>query len=128
MGKFVAWIILLVVGLLVGFVPQYVKARRAGEELNSCNAKAELGEVRRSAALTYVAATQLNYGVAAGYAQSLFAEVQKLEGSTSDASLRDLLTQTLASRDKVTADLAKGSAEVVGELQPLVLKLEQAGQ
>jgi len=31
----------------------------------------------------------------------------------------------LASRDKITGDLAKGSAEVVGELQPVVLKLEQ---
>ena len=128
MRNVVIWVILLVVVLLVGFVPEYLKARRAGEELSSCLAKAELEEVRRSAALTYVAATQLNYGVAAGYAQSFFAEVQKLQGATSDAALRDLLTQTLASRDKVTADLAKGSPEVVGELQPLVMKLEQAGQ
>jgi len=128
MRNLVVWVILLVVGLLVGFVPEYLKARRANEELSSCSAKTELGEVQRSAALTYVAATQLNYGVASGYAQTFFAEVQKLQGSTSDSSLRDLLTQTLASRDKVTADLAKGSPEVVGELQPLVLKLEQAGQ
>jgi hypothetical protein len=128
MRNLVVWVILLVVGLLVGFVPEYLKVRRANEELGSCSAKAELGHVQQSAALTYVAATQLNYGVAAGYAQTLFAEVQRLQGSTADVSLRDLLTQTLASRDKVTADLAKGSPEVVGELQPLVLKLEQAGQ
>ena len=128
MRNFIIWAVLLVVGLLVGFVPQYLKARRLDEQLSSCTAKAELAQVRQSGALTYISATQLNYGVAAGYAQTFFADVQKLQGTTSDASLRDLLTQTLASRDKVTAGLAKGGPEVVGELQPLVLKLEQAGQ
>jgi hypothetical protein len=128
MRNLVVWIILLVVGLLVGFVPEYLKANRAEDALKSCTAKSELADVQRSAALTYVAATQLNYGVAAGYAQTFFAEVQKLQAASSDVSQRDLLTQVLASRDKITGDLAKGSAESVAELQPLVLKLEQAGQ
>ena len=127
MRNFVIWVILLVVGLLVGFVPEYLKARRISEDLSSCTAGAELAQVRQSGALTYISATQLNYGVAAGYAQTFFAEVQKLQGSTSDVSVRDLLNQILSSRDKITADLAKGSADMVSELQPLVLKLEQSG-
>ncbi len=128
MRNFIVWVVLLVVGLLVGFVPQYLKARRLDEELSSCTAKAGLAQARQSGALTYIAATQLNYGVAAGYAQIFFADAQKLQGTTSDASLRDLLTQILSSRDKITSDLAKGSSDVIGELQPLVLKLQQAGQ
>jgi len=127
MRNVVVWIVLVLVGLLIGFVPQYWKARRISEDLSSCTAGAELAQVRQSGALTYISATQLNYGVAAGYAQTFFAQVQKLQGSTADASVRDLLTQILSSRDKITADLAKGSAEVVSELQPLVLKLEQSG-
>jgi hypothetical protein len=128
MRNFIVWVVLLVVGLLGGFVPQYLKARRLNEELSSCTAKAELAQVRQSGALTYISATQLNYGVAAGYAQTFFADVQKLQGTTSDASLRDLLTQISSSRDKITADLARGSSDAIGELQPLVLKLQQAGQ
>jgi hypothetical protein len=128
MRKMLAWIILFVVALLIGFVPQYWKARGLKEELASCSAKADLAKVRQSAALTYIAATQLNYGVASGYAQTFFADAQSLQASTSDAVLKDLLSQTLSARDKITGDLAKGSAEVVGELQPLVLKLEQTGQ
>src|SRR5689334_23329339 len=126
MRKVLAWVIVFVIGFLIGFVPQYWKAHGLREDLSSCTAKADLAKVQQSAALTYVAATQLNYGVASGYAQTFFANAQSLQGSTSDASVKDLLSQVLAARDKITGDLAKGSADVVGELQPLMLKLEQA--
>jgi len=126
MRKVLAWVIVFVIGFLIGFVPQYWKAHGLREDLSSCTAKADLAKVQQSAALTYVAATQLNYGVASGYAQTFFANAQSLQGSTSDASVKDVLSQVLAARDKITGDLAKGSADVVGELQPLMLKLEQA--
>ena len=126
MRKVLTWVIVFVIGFLIGFVPQYWKAHGLREDLSSCTAKADLAKVQQSAALTYVAATQLNYGVASGYAQTFFANAQSLQGSTSDASLKDVLSQVLAARDKITGDLAKGSADVVGELQPLMLKLEQA--
>jgi hypothetical protein len=124
MRKFGTWLVVFVAGLLLGFVPQYWKAYNLGKEMSSCAAREELARVRQSAALTYISATQLNYGVASGYAQSFFSDAQKLQASTTDASVKDLLAQTLASRDKITSDLAKGDAAVLGELQPLVLKLE----
>jgi hypothetical protein len=126
MRKLLTWVIVFIVGLLVGFVPQYWKAQTVRERLNSCTATADLSKVQQSAALTYVAATQLNYGVASGYAQTFFASAQTLQGTTTDPSVKDVLSQVLSARDKITGDLAKGSAEVVGELQPLVIKLEQA--
>lgn len=125
MRNVLTWVIVFIVGLLIGFVPQYWKAHGLREDLNSCTAKADLAKLQQSAALTYVAATQLNYGVASGYAQTFFAGAQTLQGTTTDASVKDVLSQVLAARDKITGDLAKGSAEVVGELQPLVTKLEQ---
>jgi len=128
MRNFLTWVIVFAVGLLIGFVPQYWKARGAREELTSCHTRADLAKVQQSAALTYVAATQLNYGLASGYAQVFFANAQSVQATTPDAAIKDALTQVLAARDKITADLAKGSPEVVGELQPLILKLEQAGQ
>lgn len=126
MRKVLTWVIVFLVGFLIGFVPQYWKAHELKADLSSCTAKADLAKVQQSAALTYVAATQLNYGVASGYAQTFFASAQSLQATTADGTVKDLLSQVLAARDKITGDLAKGSAEVVGELQPLVLKLEQA--
>jgi hypothetical protein len=125
MRNFLTWVIVFIVGLLIGFVPQYWKAHGLRQDLNSCTAKADLARVQQSAALTYVAATQLNYGVASGYAQTFFAGAQTLQGTTTDASVKDVLSQVLAARDKITGDLAKGSSDVVGELQPLMTKLEQ---
>ena len=128
MKTFVTWVVVFVVGLLVGFVPQYWKAHNLRTDLESCNTAASLSQVKQSAALTYVTATQLNYGVAAGYAQQMFAQAQNLANSSSDNNLRTLMNQVLSSRDKITADLAKGDSAVIGELQPVVLQLEKGGQ
>jgi predicted negative regulator of RcsB-dependent stress response len=128
MRNVLTWLIVFILGLLIGFVPQYWKAHGLREQLASCHTKTDLAKVQQSAALTYVAATQLNYGVASGYAQTFFANAQSVQATTPDAAIKDVLNQILSARDKITADLAKGSPEVVGELQPLVLKIEQAGE
>lgn len=73
----------------------------------------------------YVSATQLNYGLASEYANQFFSQVQQLAGSTRDAGVRSVLSDILSSRDKIVADLAKGNSEVVSELQPILLKVEQ---
>ena len=125
MRKFVTWAVVIVVIFLIGFVPQYWKVRGLAQDLKSCNSQMELARVRQSGALTYIAVTQLNYGVASGYAQQFFADAQRVAGSTSDTAVRAMMGEILAARDKITADLAKGDSAVAGELQPLVLKLEQ---
>jgi hypothetical protein len=125
MRKLVLWMSVLVLGVLLGFVPQYVKARRLQQQANFCSANLQLAEVQRLAALTYLSATQLNYGVAAGYADQFFNQLQRLAGSSHDAALDTTLGEVLSSRDKITADLAKGNPQVVSELQPILLKLEQ---
>jgi hypothetical protein len=125
MRKLLLWVILLVVGFLLGFVPQYLKAHSLEQQNRQCDATVKLDQVRQYAALTYVAATQLNYGTAATYAQQLFQLAQQLDAATNDARTKGMLSDVLAARDKITSDLAKGDAAVVGELQPLILKLEQ---
>lgn len=125
MRRSLTWVIVFVAGLLVGFVPQFWKAHVLRGDLAACNAQLDLAKVRRSAAITYVSTTQLNYGLASGSAQQFFTDAQALASSTTDANVRSLMTEVLASRDKITADLAKGSSDAVAELQPLVLKIEQ---
>lgn len=121
------WLLLFVAGLLLGFVPQYLKARDLKRQVSVCNAAYQLAELRRSAALTYVTATQLNYGTAQGYANQFFEQAQNLAANTSDVSGRSMLSNVLSSRDKITADLAKGDPQVVGDLQPILLSVEGAG-
>ena len=122
------WLLLFVAGLLIGFIPQYLKARDLKRQVTVCNAAYQLAEVRRLAALTYVTATQLNYGTASGYANQFFEQVRHLAASTSDVSGRSMLSDVLSSRGKITADLAKGDPQVVSDLQPILLAVEGAGK
>jgi hypothetical protein len=121
------WLLLFLAGLLVGLVPQYLKARDLRRQVKVCNAAFQLAEVRRSAALTYVAATQLNYGTATAYAHQFFNQVRQLAATTSDPTGRSMLSDVLSSRDKITTDLAKGDPQVINELQPILLEVEGAG-
>jgi len=127
MRSLFVWLLLFLAGLLVGFVPQYLKARDLKRQVDVCNAAYQLAEVRRSAAVTYVAATQLNYGTATTYAHRFFDQVRQLAGTISDPSGRSMLSDVLSSRDKITTDLAKGDPQVVNELQPILMEVEGAG-
>jgi hypothetical protein len=126
MRTIVFWLALFVAGLLIGFIPQYLKVRDLKRQVNVCNAAFQLSEARRLATLTYVSATQLNYGNASEYANQFFDRVRQIAASTTDASGRSMLTDVLSARDKVIDDLSKGNPQVVNELQPIVLEIEGA--
>jgi hypothetical protein len=119
-------LVLFLAGLLIGFIPQFLKARDLRRQVNVCNAAFQLAEARRLATLMYVSATQLNYGTAAGYANQFFNQVHQLAATSSDDSGRTMLTDVLSAREKVLGDLSKGDPQIVTELQPIVLEIEGA--
>jgi hypothetical protein len=130
--KFVIGLILLLVGFLGGFIPQYRKGRDTaeqlstqGRELSTCRLSQQLSNVRDSAAMAYLQATQKNYGIATEYSKRLFDEAQKTASSTDDPGVRKLLGDVLAAREPIMADLANGDAAVISKLQPLLANLEQ---
>jgi hypothetical protein len=126
MRSLTLWLALFLAGLLVGFVPQYVKVRDLRRQIKVCNAAFQLAEARRTAALAYVSATQLNYGNATTYARQFFEQVRQLAATTSDPSGRSMLTDVLASRNKIMNDLAQANPQVVSEMQPILLEIEGA--
>ena len=77
--------------------------------------------------MMYLQAVQKNYGVAGEYAKEFLDQAQRIVSSTEDLALRDLLRDTLATRDQVTGDLAKGDA-ALSEIQAILSKLEQAAK
>jgi len=134
-NRLILWLILLVIGFLVGFVPQYLKSQQfqqqasaAAKQLQSCQAGEQLSQIRDNAALMYLEASQKNYGIARDYATRLFDQAQQFAASTDNAALHSLLGEVLATRDQITADLAKGDAAVVGEMQPVLSKIEHGAK
>jgi hypothetical protein len=130
--KLVVWFLLLLAGFLIGFVLQYSRLHRVQQELSattkqlgSCQSNEQLSQLRDTAMMMYLEAVQKNYGKAGEYSKEFFDQAQRIASSTEDSALRNLLRETLEMRDQVTADLAKGDAAALSEIQPILSKLEQ---
>jgi outer membrane murein-binding lipoprotein Lpp len=121
-NKLVISAIALVVVFLAGFVPQYAKVNRLEAELRQAQMGNAAAELRDLAGLAYIQASQKNFGNAAGTAARFFNRVREAANQIPDANARKTYEDLLISRDKVTTQLAKGDAGVMGDLQDLFVK------
>jgi hypothetical protein len=133
--KLALWFLLVLAGFLTGFILQYARLQRVQQELSastkqlgSCQSSQQLSQLRDTATMMYLEVVQKNYGKAGEYSREVFDQAQQIASSTEDAAVRNLLRDTLAARDQVTADLAKGDAAGLSEIQPLLSKLEQTAK
>jgi hypothetical protein len=133
--KLVLWFALLIAGFLTGLILQYARLQRVQQELSastkqlgSCQSSEQLSQLRDTATMMYLEAVQKNYGKAGEYSKEFFDQAQRIVSSTEDPALRNLLRDTLATRDQITADLAKGDAAALSEIQPVLSKLEQTAK
>jgi len=133
--KIALWLVLLLVGFLAGFVLQYSRLQQARQQLSastkqldSCQASEQLSQVRDTATAMFLEAVEKNYGKAGEYSKEFFDQAQLIQSSTGDPVLRNLLGDTLATRDQITADLAKGDASALSEIQLLLSKIEQTAK
>jgi hypothetical protein len=133
--RLVLWFLLLLAGFLIGFIQQYSRLHRVQQELSAstkqlgpCQSSQRLSQLRDAATMMYVEVVQKNYGNAAGYSREVFDQAQQIATSTEDPALRNLLRDILATRDQITADLAKGDAAALSEIQPVLSKLAQTAK
>ena len=130
--KLALWFVLLIAGFITGLILQYARLQRVQQELSastkqlgSCQSSEQLSQLRDTATMMYLEAVQKNYGKAGEYSKEFFDQAQRIVSSAEDPALRNLLRDTLATRDQITADLAKGDAAALSEIQPVLSKLEQ---
>jgi hypothetical protein len=133
--KLVVWFLLLLAGFLIGFILPYSRLQRVQQELSastkqlqSCQSSQQLSQLRDTATMMYLEAVQKNYGKAGEYSRQVFDRAQQIASSTEDSALRNLLRDTLGTRDQVTADLAKGDTAALSEIQLVLSKLEQTAK
>ena len=125
-NRIIVVIILLIMVFLAGFVPQYMKVKRLENDLSVARQENALAQLHDLAALTFVQASQKNYGLAAGTSTQFFSRTREVANRAPDANARKALEDLLASQDKITAELAKGDPEVLGDLQALFERTRQA--
>jgi hypothetical protein len=125
-NRIIVVIILLIIAFLAGFVPQYIKVERLENDLSVARQENALAQLRDLAGLAFVQASQKNYGLAAGTSKQFFSRTREVANGTPDANRRKALEDLLASQDKITAELAKGDPEALGDLQGLFEKTRLA--
>jgi hypothetical protein len=130
--KLAVWFGLFIAGFLFGYILQFVTLHRVQRELTastnqlgSCRSGEQSSHIRDTATMMYLEVVQKNYGKAGEYSKEFFDQAQRIASSTDDPVLRNLLGDTLATRDQITADLAKGDGAALSEIQPVLLRLEQ---
>ena len=133
--KLVLWFVLLITGFLTGFILQYARLQRVQQELYAaekqlmpCQSNEQWSQLRDTATMMYLEAVQKNYGKSGEYSREFFDQAQRIVSSTENPALRNLLHDILATRDQITADLAKGDPAALSERQPVLSKLEQTAK
>jgi hypothetical protein len=126
MNKAIIAAIVLVIVFLAGYIPQYVKVNHLDAELRQARLGNTSTELRDLVGLAYFQANQKNYGIAAGTTARFFARVREVANQTPDANAKKAYEDLLITRDKVTAELAKGDAGVMADLQDLFVKTRRA--
>jgi len=133
--KLILWFVLLIVGFIIGFILQYSRLRNLQQELSvsekrliSCQFSEQLSQLRDTATMMYLEAVEKNYGKSGEYSKKFFDQAQRIVGGVEDPALRNLLHDILATRDQITADLAKGDTAALSEIQPVLSRLQQTAK
>jgi hypothetical protein len=126
---------LVVAAFLLGFVPQYLKARDLAnqlgaerQQLNSERDKSQMDELGLLCGYVYLQTSLKNYGLAGQYSTKFFDRVRAMNGQASDSNRQAFLQLALAKRDSITQGLAKGDPSIVGALQDLFQSTLQTTQ
>jgi len=130
--KMAVWLGLIIAGFLCGYILQHTTVHRLQQELTastnqlaSCRSGEQSSHLRDTATMMYLEVVQKNYGKAGEYSKEFFDQAQRIVSSPNDPVLRNALGDTLATRDQITADLAKGNDAALSEIQSVLLRLEQ---
>lgn len=131
--KLIAAAVVLAVVFLLGFVPQYGKARALRHEAGAGQAqiaslqwKLKLAELRDLMGLIYLETNQKNYGVARQHSTQFFTKARQLTLETSDPNLTVMLHEILQHRDHVTAGLTEGQPAILTNLEELLRRLYES--
>jgi hypothetical protein len=121
---------LLLAGFLLGFIPQYAKARRLSSELaetnkqmGTCQFNLKLSGARELLAMSYLETNRKNFGIAGEYSSRFFNKARQLSSEAPDENTGSILHETLQSRDTLTADLARGDLAAANLLESLMLRM-----
>jgi hypothetical protein len=123
------WLILLVGGFLLGFVPEYLKNRDLTAQLeapqktiDTLKSQLALGELRDHAGLMLLELSRQNFGLAREHAAMYYSKLNDLVNQTQDENLKKSLMELLDTRDSLMTSLSTATPNTLATAQPIVLR------
>jgi hypothetical protein len=123
------WVILFVGGLLLGYIPQYLKNRELQrllegpqKTIDALQLQVQMGELRDLASLMLLELSRQNYGLARDYSNQYYSKVADAANTVQDANLKKSLQELAATRDSLATNLATANPASLATAQPIVLK------
>lgn len=123
------WLVLLLVGLGLGFIPEYLKNRELRTELSNpqktidaLNLQIQFSELRDDASLALLEISRQNFGLARDHANDYYAKLKDLTDAVEDPALKKSLQDLSMNRDVITGELSTANAAALAAWQPVVLK------
>ena len=128
--KLIATALVLAVAFLLGFVPQYQRARALQREadldherLASLQGKLKLADLRDLMGLVYLETSLKNYGVARQHSTEFFTKASQIVSGPGDPSVKAVLRDILPQRDLLTAGLAEGEPTIRTNIEEILSRL-----
>ena len=123
------WLVLLIGGFLLGFVPEYLKNRDLRLQLqnpqNTIDAlklQVQMGELRDAASLMLIEISRQNYGLARDYSTQFYGKVNDAIDTVQGPELKKSLQELATTRDSLTANLSAANPASLTASQLIALK------
>ena len=130
MKKIIGGLVLVALGFLAGFVPQYNRASdldtknsELTKSLDDERKAKSLSDFRNRTAQLYFEVSKSNFDSAGGQASQLFTDLRQFTSQTPEP-LRQRLESILAGRDAVVAGIAKADPAASSLVQSMFLQLQ----
>jgi hypothetical protein len=123
------WLILLVGGFLLGFVPEYLKNRDLRAQLqnpqktiDALKLQLQMSDLRDAASLMLLELSRQNYGLARDSYGQFSAKLKDSIDTVQDPVLKKSLEDLATMHESLTGELAAANPATLGSAQPIVLK------
>ena len=110
------WLVLLIGGFLLGFVPEYLKNRDLRLQLqnpqNTIDAlklQVQMGELRDAASLMLIEISRQNYGLARDYSTQFYGKVNDAIDTVQGPELKKSLQELATTRDSLTFEVTRSA-------------------
>src|SRR5437879_12992643 len=106
------WLVLLVGGFLVGYVPEYFKNRDLQAQLqdpqktiDALKLQLQMSELRDDASLMLLELSRQNFGFARDYSSQFYSKLKEVTDAVQDPGLKKSLEDLAATRENLTEQL-----------------------